>query len=56
MFTCCICHFRVPLDDTIAVTPKGGCVCLRCYLTEVEDFRALPKDLRRQLTVVVATA
>jgi hypothetical protein len=56
MFRCCICHFNVELDDTITTTAKGSCVCLRCYLVQVEDMKPLSKQLRRELTSVVAAA
>ena len=56
MFTCCICRFDVELDDTITTTAKGGCVCLRCYLIQVEDHRPLPAALRKDLSAVMAAA
>lgn len=56
MYTCCICRFDVELDDTVTTTAKGGCICLRCYLVQVEDHKQLPKDLRKELTAVVAAA
>ena len=56
MFTCCLCRFAVPLDDTLTTTERGGCICLRCYLRAVEDHKPLPKDLLRALSEAVASA
>ncbi len=56
MYTCRICRFEVELDDAIVTTAKGGCVCLRCYLVQVEDHKPLSKELRRELTALLAAA
>lgn len=56
MYTCCICRFPVEFDDAIATTARGGCVCLRCYLIQVEDHKPLSKALRRELTQLMAAA
>jgi hypothetical protein len=56
MFTCLICRFEVEFDDAIVTTARGGCVCLRCYLREVEDHKPLPKQLRREVTSLLAAA
>ena len=44
------------LDDTLVTTAKGGCICLRCYLRNVEDEKALPGDLFREVSAVAAAA
>jgi hypothetical protein len=54
VFICSLCRFAVPLDDTLITTARGGCICLRCYLSHVEDERRLPTFLRRQLAEVTA--
>ncbi len=56
VFICCLCRFAVPLDDTLTTTSRGGCICLRCYLRQVEDEKRLPEDLRRLLSAVTAAA
>ncbi len=56
MFTCCLCRFAVPLDDTLTTTARGGCICLRCYLRHVDDQRRLPEDLQRELAQASAAA
>ncbi|MGD9889770.1 MAG: hypothetical protein AB7N70_08555 [Dehalococcoidia bacterium] len=56
MYACLLCRFAVTLDDTLITTAKGGCICLRCYLRNVEDVRALPKDLDREVSAVAAAA
>lgn len=56
MFTCTLCRFAVPLDDTLVTTSKGGCICLACYLRNVDDYRRLPKELDRAVAAVVAAA
>jgi hypothetical protein len=56
MFTCRLCRFVVPLDDTLITTAKGGCICLSCYLRTVEDHRPLPKDLSREVAAIAAAA
>jgi hypothetical protein len=49
MYRCVICHFTVELDDCIAPTPTGGCVCVRCFGRETESSLAMPKELRRSV-------
>ena len=56
MFTCSLCRAIVPLDDTLVASTKGTCICLRCYLRNVEDGRRLPRDLGRQIAEVAAAA
>lgn len=56
MFTCCICHFTVELDDTVVTTRRGTTVCIRCYAAAVEDPHPLPKRLREDAAGVVNEA
>lgn len=56
MYTCRLCGFSVPLDDTIVATARGGCFCLRCYLRLVEDHLPVPAPLHRQVAMVAAAA
>ena len=56
MYACILCRFSVTLDDTLITTAKGGCICLRCYLRNVEDLKSLPKDLHREVSAVAAAA
>lgn len=50
MFTCIICHFAAPLDDTVVSGRSGRCICLRCYLRETETERHMAPSLRRDLS------
>ena len=52
MYTCAICHFATELDDVVALTTPGHCICLRCFHRETESSLPMPKSLRRQ---VIAT-
>jgi hypothetical protein len=56
MFTCVICRFEAELDDVIAPTRRGRCVCLRCFSRETDSSRQMSKDLRRDLSMVLGTA
>jgi hypothetical protein len=49
MYRCVICHFTVELDDSIAATPTGGCVCVRCFARETDSSISMPKELRRDV-------
>jgi hypothetical protein len=54
MLTCIICRFETELDDAVAATPRGRCVCLRCYNRETGAERRMPKDLRRAVVEALA--
>lgn len=56
VYTCILCRFAVLLDDTLVTTARGGCICLRCYLRNVEDQKAVPEDLYREVSAVAAAA
>lgn len=56
MFTCVICRFEAELDDVIAPTRRGRCVCLRCFSRETETSRPMSKELRRDLSFVLGAA
>jgi hypothetical protein len=56
VYACTLCRFSVTLDDTLITTAKGTCICLRCYLRNVEDTKSVPKDLRREVSDAVAAA
>ena len=53
MFTCAICHFATELDDVVALTTPGHCICLRCFHRETESTLPMPKELRRQVIAVL---
>ena len=55
MYICVICRFEAELDDVIAPTASGRCVCLRCFARETETARPMPKGLRRELVAVLST-
>jgi hypothetical protein len=54
MWTCVICRFEVELDDAVAPTESHHCVCVRCYARETETALATPKELRRELSALLA--
>ena len=54
MWTCTICRFPTELDDVVAATGRGACLCLRCFDRETGATRAMPKALRRQLSAALA--
>jgi hypothetical protein len=56
MLTCLICHFETPLDDAVAPTASGRCVCLRCFMRETHTERTMPSSLQRELAAAAATA
>jgi hypothetical protein len=56
MYTCGVCHFQVEMDDVSLPGPNGHCVCLGCYLRETDQWQAMPKALRNELTAVLTDA
>ncbi|MFN8559774.1 MAG: hypothetical protein U0531_21315 [Dehalococcoidia bacterium] len=54
MFTCVICRFAAELDDVVAPTATGRCVCLRCFARETDTAMSMPKNLRRALSAALA--
>jgi len=49
MYRCLICGFEVELDDAIAPTRRGTCICVRCYARETKTEHPLPAGLRREV-------
>ena len=56
MYTCVICYFTAELDDVIAPTATGRCVCLRCYTRETDTSRPMPKALQRDVNLALSEA
>lgn len=54
MYRCLICRFQVQLDDAIAATRRGSCVCLRCYSRETHSELRLTDELRRAVEQAMA--
>lgn len=54
MYRCLICRFIVELDDAIAPTRRGTCICVRCYARETNTEHPLPPALRRELEETLA--
>lgn len=54
MYTCVLCKFPAELDDTVAPTAGGRCICLSCFHHQVSDERRLDGLLLRQLEVLLA--
>ena len=53
MLTCTICHFETELDDIVVASPRGRCICLRCFDRETGATRAMPKALRREIVATL---
>ena len=54
MYRCLICHFTVELDDAIAATRRGTCVCVRCFARETKSEHPLSATLRREVEEAMA--
>lgn len=54
MYRCTICHWDIELDDVEIRGVHGGCICLRCYGRLVENERRMPKQLRREISELMA--
>jgi hypothetical protein len=54
MYRCLICRFEVELDDAVAVTRRGACICIRCFARETNTEHPLPSALRRELERALA--
>jgi hypothetical protein len=55
MYVCVICRFAADLDDVVAPTASGRCICLRCFARETETGRPMPKPLRRAIIAVLGS-
>jgi hypothetical protein len=53
MYQCVICKFEVQLDDAVAPTAGGHCVCLRCFVRETESERPMDKGYRQSILAVL---
>jgi hypothetical protein len=42
MFRCILCQLEIELDDAVAPTSRGRCVCLRCYFRILGNRRPMP--------------
>jgi recombinational DNA repair protein (RecF pathway) len=56
MYTCVVCRFPAELDDVVAPTKSGGCVCLRCFTAATETSKPMPKKLRQEIIITLADA
>ncbi len=54
MYQCVICKFEVQLDDAVAPTPGGHCVCVRCFARETESEHPMDKSLRQSILGVLS--
>ena len=54
MYRCLICRFDVELDDAVAPTRRGTCVCVRCYARETKTEHPISAALRRELEQALA--
>ena len=56
MYRCLICRRDdTPLDDTIAPTRRGTCICLTCYTREVRATLRLSPALRTAIDAALAS-
>jgi hypothetical protein len=53
MRTCRLCQWSVNLDDVVLELRGDRCVCLRCYLRETDNARAMSKDYQRQISAAL---
>jgi hypothetical protein len=56
MYQCVICKFDVQLDDAVAPTAGGHCVCVRCFARETESEHPMDKGLRQSILTALADA
>lgn len=49
MFRCVICRFEVELDDAVAVTRRGACICIRCFARETNTEHPMAQALWREI-------
>jgi hypothetical protein len=56
MFICVICRFEAELDDVIAPTSTGRCVCLRCFARETGTTLFASKTLHDDLVATLSAA
>lgn len=54
-YRCLICRWGAQLDDAIAITRRGICICLSCYLHET-GYKPMPAWLRRDVTEAAGAA
>ncbi len=54
MEPCRVCHFEPALDDIAVHGTDGLVVCLACYGDLTETRTVMPKELRRDLEVLLA--
>lgn len=55
MYMCVICHFDVPLDDTVISGKTGSCICLRCYVREAGVDHPMAPSLRRDVAATLGS-
>lgn len=41
-----MCQFEAVLDDAIAITERGTCICVRCYARETGSERPVSRELQ----------
>ena len=54
MYKCILCGYgEVTFDDCVVTTKKGSCICLRCYLKNVDRIKIMPTHLQTELKYTV---
>ena len=56
MYTCLLCKYPTELDDVMAPTQRGTCICLRCCYREIGDTRRPRPALRRSIELLTEEA
>ena len=55
MYHCLLCRRdNIPLDDTIAPTRRGTCICLACYIRQGHLELRLSPSLRRAIEAAMS--
>lgn len=54
MYRCFLCRFEVELDDVALLNSTGRCLCLRCYLRQLDQPLSVPETLQREIVASLA--
>jgi hypothetical protein len=50
MYRCLVCRWgEITLDDALAPTRRGTCICLRCYTRETGTYRRVDTAIVRAI-------
>jgi hypothetical protein len=54
MFLCLVCRFETEVDDLAVPMAHGRGVCLPCYARATGTQRAMPRGLRREVSLTLS--